>query len=130
MLNANFKIRAERVDNGINANNRFKFAREFQTVRLQLGRQTGHTTLAKYVLNNMANSCYISKSLSCNLISTFGDFDKHKIIQFDSNMLYTNRDKHFENIVIDDASLFTISELNLIYETFGKTETQTFILLG
>jgi len=129
LLKINYKQRSTAIDNGnYRSIGTISFAKEFQTIRLQVGRQSGHSNLAKEILAEDKNSLYISKSTPYHLDREFMNFNPDRYVNISS--LKYRLGKQYSTIIIDDASTFTQEQLNEVYASYARSETQTFILLG
>ena len=128
-IRINYKQRSTAIDNGnYRSIGTISFAKEFQTIRLQVGRQSGHSNLAKEILAEDKNSLYISKSTPYHLDREFMNFNPDRYVNISS--IRNRLGKQYSTIIIDDASTFTQEQLNEVYASYARSETQTFILLG
>ena len=108
--------------------NPVSFAREFQTVKLDIGRQVGKTWyIARTATDNdiiisvnALNSRYMKEVKS--------NFDiKNTIIVCDKSSLVES--ESINTVWIDDASLFNKEDLDLIYSSYAG-KAKKFILIG
>lgn len=119
----NFKIRNNAIVRGQHHTiTLFRFHKEFCTVRLSIGRQVGHSTLAKQLHDEY-------KDTSALIVRDRYLTKKDTAIYREN--IHHLRGKVFDDfIIIDDASLYSANELNDIYSVLGRHINQTFILLG
>jgi len=121
------------------------YLREYCTIKLDVGRQTGKSTLGlnllqqcgaiiivknesmKFNLKRMiSNACtsYNERNEYVKRIFTLNEIKNERIADFKSMQL--NPDL----IVVDEVSFIKDTDVELIYKTFGTTKNKTFLFLG
>jgi len=89
------------------------FFNEFRTIRINLGRRSGHTTLALKILNDYENSIvFVHNSV---MINYFPDFYKKEDRVFCYKQINKGYDFYNKIIICDVFSLFPNSFIDGIY---------------
>lgn len=108
------------------------YLREYCTIKIDIGRQTGKST---YIGSNFKeNDLIITYNLNmCRLFKERFPNTQNNIISFRSliNQIELYGEKTYDTIWIDEYSIINQkTNIDVIYEYLGKNENQTFVFLG
>lgn len=108
----------------------YAYAREFCTVRLDIGRQTGKTTYIKESIRGTDDICIVQSKRRNNWQLYPNVFETNDILR--NKNIFSRLRVMPRRIYVDDASFLRPIELETIWMDLAdpRVEEQTFILLG